>query len=146
MRISDWSSDVCSSDLAYALASIGDTGEVDLHRFLGTIFRRKWLLLLTVLLGVTAAEWWIVSTTPRYRADAMIMIESRPSSIIIVDDAVPSLNNDLTATVNTEVAVLKSRNLVERVITKLDLADDKEFSPPVGKGEGWMAEGRSTSR
>ncbi|HET9200228.1 MAG TPA: Wzz/FepE/Etk N-terminal domain-containing protein, partial [Dehalococcoidia bacterium] len=109
--------------------TMADTGEVDLRGFIRTVYRRKWLLLLTMGATMSATMYWMSQATPMYSADVLIVIESRPSSIVKVDEAVQDdVSSDITK-VNTEVAVLESRGLAARVIRDLDLDSDPEFAP-----------------
>ena len=107
--------------------SPADPGDIDVRSFLRAIFRHKLLFLTTVALGIASCLWWINTATRRYTADAVIMIESRPSSIVVVDEGRRELATELAA-VNTQIAVLKSRSLAAKVIDKLGLQDDVEFA------------------
>jgi capsular exopolysaccharide synthesis family protein len=109
--------------------TMADTGEVDLRGFIRTIYRRKWLLLLTMGATMSATMYWMSQASPLYSADVLIVIETRPSSIVKVDEAVQDDLSSETAKVNTEVAVLESRGLAARVIRDLDLDSDPEFVP-----------------
>jgi polysaccharide biosynthesis transport protein len=111
-----------------AVPTMADAGEVDLRGFLRTVYRRKLMLLLTMMAVLSLTLYWISQSTPRYSADALIVIQSRPSSIVKVDEAVQDVSID-NATINTEVAILESRGLAERVIEDLGLAKDSEFAP-----------------
>jgi uncharacterized protein involved in exopolysaccharide biosynthesis len=112
----------------YALPTMADTGEVDLRRFFRTIYRGKWILILTMAASMGATVYWMSQTTPLYSADVLIVIENRASSIVRVDEAVQDVASD-AAQVNTEVAVLQSRGLAARVIRDLGLDKDPEFAP-----------------
>ncbi len=115
------------------IPTMADTGEVDLRGFFRTISRHKLTLVLMIATTLGGGLYWVTHATPRYSADALIVIESRPSSIVKVDQAVQDVSGDL-AMVNTEVAVLQSRGLATRVIDDLGLADDPEFAPRVLRG------------
>jgi capsular exopolysaccharide synthesis family protein len=110
-----------------SVPTMADTGEVDLRGLIRTIYRRKWLLLLTMGTTMSAAMYWTLQASPLYTADVLIVIETRPSSIVKVDEAVHDDVTSDTAKVNTEVAVLESRGLAARVIGDLDLDSDPEF-------------------
>jgi uncharacterized protein involved in exopolysaccharide biosynthesis len=112
---------------------MADTGEVDIRRFIRTVYRRKFLLVLTMAVSIGATVYWLSQATPRYSADVLIVIESRPSSIVRVDQVVEDVIND-SAKVNTEVAVLESRGLAARVIEDLGLDQDPEFAPDAPPG------------
>ena len=109
-----------------ALPTMADTGEIDLRRFFRTLWRGKWILLATMVAAMGATTYWLLHVTPLYTADALIVIESHPSSIVKVDEAVQDVSSD-DAKVNTEVAILESRGLAARVIRQLELEDDPEF-------------------
>jgi capsular exopolysaccharide synthesis family protein len=109
-----------------ALPTMADTGDIDLRRFFRTLWRGKWILLATMLATTGATIYWLLQVTPLYTADVLIVIESRPSSIVKVEEAVQDVSSE-TAKVNTEVAILESRGLAARVIRQLGLEDDPEF-------------------
>jgi succinoglycan biosynthesis transport protein ExoP len=111
-----------------AVPTMADTGEVDLRGFLRTVYRRKLMLSLTIVAVLGLTLYWVSRSTPRYTADALIVIQSRPSSIVKVDEAVQDVSIDDT-TINTEVAILESRGLADRVIQDLGLDQDPEFAP-----------------
>ena len=63
-----------------ALASMRDSGEIDIRGFLRTVWRRKLLLAVTMVVGLGAIVYWLAKATPRCRVDALI--EGRPSRIV----------------------------------------------------------------
>jgi succinoglycan biosynthesis transport protein ExoP len=109
-----------------SVPTMADTGEIDLRGFFRTVYRRKWLLLSTLVITMGATGFWLSRATHYYDADVLIVVETRPSSIVRVDEKVQDVISD-TAKVNTEVAVLKSRGLAARVIRDLQLDHDPEF-------------------
>jgi polysaccharide biosynthesis transport protein len=116
------------------LPTMADTGEVDLRRFFGILWRGKWILLITMTLAMGATVYWSREATPLYSADVLIVIEPRQSSIVRVEEAVQDASSDI-ARVNTEVAVLESRGLAARVIRELELDADPEFAAQDAPGE-----------
>ncbi len=115
--------------------TMADTGEVDLRGFLQTIYRRKWLLILTMGTCMGATLVWLLHATPSYDADVLIVVETRPTSIVRVDEKVQDVISD-AAKVNTEVAVLEFRGLASRVIRDLELDQDPEFTEAAAAGDG----------
>ena len=109
-----------------SVPTMADTGEIDLHGFLRTICRRKWMLLSTMGAGMGATMLWLVYATPYFEAEVLIVVETRPSSIVRVEETVQDVISD-SAKVSTEVAVLESRGLATRVIRDLQLDRDSEF-------------------
>lgn len=120
--------DLAPRDVGHILPTMADNGEIDFRGFLRTVGRRKWTLVLIIAASVGATMLWITQATPYYSADALIVVETRPSSIVRVDKAIQEVTND-RAKVDTEVAVLRSRSLAMRVIRDLDLDDDPDLAP-----------------
>ncbi|HEX3301650.1 MAG TPA: polysaccharide biosynthesis tyrosine autokinase [Thermomicrobiales bacterium] len=109
------------------LPTMADTGEIDLRGFLRAVYRRKWMLIGTMVVTMGATLFWLSQATHYYDADVLIVVETRPSSIVKVDEKVPDTISDVSK-VNTEVAVLESRGLASRVIRDLQLDRDPEFT------------------
>lgn len=110
----------------HVLPTMADAGEIDLRGLFRTIYRGKWILLLTMAVSMGATTYWLLHATPLYSADVLIVVDSRPSNIVRVEEAVQDVSND-AAKVNTEVAVLESRGLAAKVIRDLELEKDPEF-------------------
>jgi polysaccharide biosynthesis transport protein len=141
--------DVRRREVGYpALPTMADTGEIDLRRFFRTLWRGKWTLLATMVATLGATIYGLFQVTPLYTADVLIVLESRPSSIVKVGEPVPDLSDDATK-VNTEVAILESRGLAARVIRRLGLEDDPEFLEDIegliAGGDGQQADGSSAA-
>ena len=77
-----------------ALPTMADTGEIDLRRFFRTLWRGKWILLVTMATTMGATTYWLLQATPLYTADVLIVIESRPSSIVKVEEAVQDVSSE----------------------------------------------------
>ena len=122
----------------HALPTMADTGDVDLRGFFRTIYRGKWILILTMAAAMGATLYWTLNAVPLYSAEVLIVIEARPSSIVRVEEAVQDVSTDM-AKVDTEVAVLASRGLAVRVIRELGLDKDPEFAATALDGVDEMA-------
>ncbi|MDX6750238.1 polysaccharide biosynthesis tyrosine autokinase [Geminicoccaceae bacterium 1502E] len=126
---SDWqSAELVPREVGRILPTMADSGEIDFRSVLRTIARRKWTMALIMATIMSGTALWIARATPYYSADALIVVETRPSSIVRVDEAVQEVISD-KAKVNTEVAVLRSRSLATRVIRELGLDRDPDFAP-----------------
>jgi polysaccharide biosynthesis transport protein len=117
-----------------ALPPTTGTGEVGPLRFFRMVCRGKWILILTMAVTMGATTYWTGEATPLYRADVLIVIEPRTSSIVRVEEGAQDVEND-AAQVDTEVAVLQSRGLAARVIRDLGLDKDPEFAPRARPGD-----------
>ena len=110
-----------------SVPTMADSGEIDLRSFLRTIYRHKWMLIAIMAASMGATMLWLLHATPYYEAEALIVVETRPSSIVRVDERAQDVISD-DAKVTTEMAVLESRGLATRVIRSLELDRDPEFS------------------
>jgi capsular exopolysaccharide synthesis family protein len=117
----------------HTLPTMADSGDVDLRGFFRTVYRGKWILILTMAAAMGATLYWTLNAVPLYSAEVLIVIEARPSSIVRVEEAVQDVSTDM-AKVDTEVAVLASRGLAVRVIRELGLDKDPEFAPVPSDG------------
>ncbi|GGD13007.1 GumC family protein [Aquisalinus flavus] len=106
----------------------GDNVLIDLP-LLWAIFRRRLGLFLggaiTVLALVMIFTWQI---TPKYAAHATVVIDSRQKQVLDYSAMISGLPAD-SASVDTEVQLIKSRAIAERVTEKLGLYNDPEFNP-----------------
>jgi len=113
----------------------GDNALIDLP-LLWAIFRRRLGLFLggaiTVLALVMIFTWQI---TPKYAAHATVVIDPRQKQVLDYSAMISGLPAD-SASVDTEVQLIKSRAIAERVTEKLELYNDPEFNPAAGAEEG----------
>ncbi len=102
--------------------------DIDLVELVWLLWRRRWLLFGFLLLGASLSGLAAALLPPVYVAEALVLIEPRPAPTAreVVDTS--GLDRDST-TVDSQVQVLRSRSLAERVIARLDLADDPELVP-----------------
>lgn len=113
-------------------------GQLDLRRLM-TTFRRRIRLFGAVALAVfLAAILMTLQATPKYTATANVMLDPRKEKVTSTEAVLSGLPAD-TATVDTEVEVLKSRQLAERVIKTLNLDADPEFNAKLRKPSGLRA-------
>jgi polysaccharide biosynthesis transport protein len=114
--------------------------ELDLHKLWLSVWLRKWLILGAMLVIALFAVWATSWMTPLYRAGATLLVESERAKLLAIEqpDQGETLNNDFLL---TEIELLKSRRLAERVVRQLDLVNHPEFvvQPSAGQGEAtWL--------
>jgi capsular exopolysaccharide synthesis family protein len=76
--------------------------------------------------------------TPKYTATANVMLDTRKEKVANVEEVLSGLPAD-SAAVDTEVEVLKSRQLAERVTKELKLEEDPAFNGALSKPKGIKA-------
>ena len=101
--------------------------EVDLRQILLTLRRRKLVIIGSVLLITTLATLAVFQLTPEYTASAKVMIDTRRNQVVDIESVLSGLSAD-TATVMSEIEILNSRSLMERLVKQLGLIDDPEFN------------------
>jgi len=110
-------------------------GQLDLRR-LTLAFRRRLRLFGAVALAVFLATVILtLQATPKYTANATVMLDTRKEKVTSAEAVLSGLPADSSA-VDTEVEVLKSRQLAERVAKSLNLDNDAEFNPRLAKPKG----------
>jgi succinoglycan biosynthesis transport protein ExoP len=98
-----------------------------LNEIFGTIRRRLWVLVGTVCISLILGAVALMLLTPKYTAEAMVLIESEDTNRSSMELVVAGQPVD-AASVQSEAYVLNSRNLAHRVIDKLQLLSDPEFN------------------
>ena len=99
----------------------------DIHHLLATFRRRLKLFLALALLVFVLVLVLTLQATPLYTATASVMIDNRTEQVVDSQAVLSGLPAD-AAMVDTEVEILRSRQLAERVVDALDLDEDPEFN------------------
>ena len=102
--------------------------EIDLSQLFGTLWRGKIWIVLSGLVFLAFGIWYAFTVAvPLYTSNATGALESREQNVMDSESVVAGLPGDLSS-INTEVEVLRSRTLIERVVLDLNLVDDPEFN------------------
>ncbi len=101
--------------------------EIDLLDIWRIALKRKWIILAAVAVIVIIAALYSFSQVPLYRANATILIENPASGMLEIQDAFrnPTYTGYGYAGVyfNTQLRLLNSRSLAERVARRMNLAE-----------------------
>ncbi|KEO52747.1 polysaccharide biosynthesis tyrosine autokinase [Thioclava pacifica] len=94
-----------------------------------TMLGRGWrVILVTLILALAAAALYLAMlATPSYVARATVILETHRSEVVDFNGVVDGLRGDADE-LNSEVEVLRSRGLLNRVVGTLDLVQDPEFN------------------
>ncbi|HWW25269.1 MAG TPA: Wzz/FepE/Etk N-terminal domain-containing protein [Caulobacter sp.] len=107
----------------------GSSGEtIDVERLIAAFRRRLWLFLGVAAAVAAALLFVMLRQTPTYTATANVMINTRQEKVVESQAVLSGLTAD-TSVIDTEVEVLKSPQLAERVVDALKLDQDPEFNP-----------------
>ena len=107
---------------------------VDL-REMTRILRRRWKLVTAApaVLGLLALVYVMASTT-LYTATSTVQVDPRRASAIKSNQSAMQMSNFGTddATIDSEALLIQSISILQRVVEKLKLTDDAEFTPTPG--------------
>jgi capsular exopolysaccharide synthesis family protein len=102
--------------------------DLNLRALLLTLWRRRYVILASVL-GALVLGWGALSLqTPRYTATAEVMLDNRRSNLTEFRPALSDIPMHMLS-VYSEVEVVQSRSVAQRVVDALDLMNDPEFNP-----------------
>src|SRR3546814_13018816 len=104
MRISDWSSDVCSSDL-----------QLSVRYLLSLLRRRKALLLLTLAICVAIALVWTSALPKIYRSSADVVLITKSTDVVPSEDETLRETPTRTAEIETQLQQIGRESCRERV-------------------------------
>lgn len=131
---------------ALHLADTGPTDELDLGQLFHTLWRGiPWILLSVVMFTILAGYYAYGVAVPSYTSTSVVTLESRQEQVVDLTSVMTGLSGD-QATINTEIEVIRSRGLVEKLVDQMELIKDPEFNPnlrpeptiSVGKVVGWV--------
>lgn len=118
---------------------VDDLGRSDeLHQLIATFRRRSGILIAVASVILAVVVLVTFQQTPRYTATASVMIDTRKHQVSDIQDVLSGLPAD-SSVVDTEVEVLKSRALAERVVIDEKLDQDPEFNGSLRPHQGLMA-------
>lgn len=120
----------------------GEISPIDLRRLIGGLVRRFRLFACVALPTLAVVVLYTFMATPKYKATAEIMLEPRSEKITKADEVLPGLPADSTI-VDSQVEVLRSPQLAERVVKSLKLDEDPEFRQGVGAQADGPLSGRA---
>jgi len=115
-------------DTSLRPANVQDDDVIDLGALISTLWRKKIWIVASVFLFTLSGAFYAYGVAPsKYRATSVVLLEASSGQLMDLGAVLPSLGTDSEA-INTEVEVLKSRRLLERVVTAANLIDDPEFN------------------
>ena len=107
---------------------------VDL-REMARILRRRWNVAAAAPLSLTIlALIYVLTATTLYTATSTVLVDPRRTTAIESNQAAMSMSNFGTddATIESETLLIQSIAILQRVVEKLKLTDDPEFTPTPG--------------
>ena len=101
--------------------------EITFQTIIGALWRRKVVIAAIVVMFVAIAVVYVLKVTPRYSAEASILVDTRGTRVVNIEEVVPTLVAD-DALMQTQSEFLFSEAIVGKVVERLDLVQDPEFN------------------
>lgn len=106
---------------------------IDLRHYWRVLMRHKWNIAgfsgVVTLFAILAA----MSMSPVYRATTTLLIEANQAKVVSIEE-VYGINTQADEYFLTQFEILKSRQLAERTVRRLDLMNNTVFNPPQKDG------------
>ena len=91
------------------------------------------MMILFAVIGLVLA----VMLPPQYRAEVTLLMDQRQSKILDVSGGFTALSGE-NAAMRSEIDIIMSRSVLDRVIKKLNLLEDPEFNSQGGAWRKWF--------
>lgn len=106
-----------------------DDDSINLAEMIGTLWRGKWLIMLAAaLFGLAAGYYAYRIAVPSYQARTQMVLIFDQSPLIDIASVITGVSSD-NQSINTQMEIIRSRELVSRLVDELDLTNDPEFNP-----------------
>lgn len=99
---------------------------VPLRRLFAVLRRKAWIVLLVVAAGMAGMLHWLDRATPVYRGEAAVLFEPRNAQVS--DLQASSTDPGSANLIRTQIDILHSPAVARRVVERLNLAGDPDFS------------------
>ena len=111
-----------------------DDDVIDLRGLAHTLWRGKWIVVICTLIAAVLGFLAVSQFEPSYRASAKVMFDIQQSNVVNIQEVLVDQQFDASK-LEDQVEVLRSTNLIERVINELNLDDNPEFNPSLREPE-----------
>lgn len=108
--------------------------ELDPRRLLGGLRRRKVLIGGIIFLLTSLAVLFVNQITPRYFAEALLVVEGNRQNVVNIESVAQGINPDYY-TNETQAAIVASRGLAAQAVDRLDLYHSPLFNPDLAPPE-----------
>ena len=105
-----------------------ESASIDLRGILGTIWRGKYIIGVCTLIAIVLAVLTVSQLEQRYKATAKVMFDLQKTNVVNLQEVLvdQEFSKD---TLQNQIEILRSTNLIERVVDELELDRMPEFNP-----------------
>lgn len=119
--------------------------EIDLGSMFRTVWNGKWLILVLGSIGLAVAYFFATQVAePAYRATATVAFEGQQQQVTGFEDIFSGISSDQPS-LNTQIHVIQSRQLLERLVHQESLLEDPEFNPTLAQPRAYSLDGLKTA-
>jgi len=104
--------------------------EFDLLEYWRIVWKRKWIILSSMAILAALAGVYSFTTTPLFQATTTLLVEEPSSNRLTIEDILNSasgMEGSIQKYFNTQLKILRSRSLAERVAKRMGLGRRPEF-------------------
>ena len=107
------------------------SGEVEIRKVANTLWRGKWLILLCIIFFIFITSFYFNRVViPFYSATAKVALEEGQQRKILTDIESVEIKSLVTdVVINTELEILRSGDLIEKLVDLLNLSNQATFNP-----------------
>jgi len=113
--------------LAEPIAAEKPASHFDVNEVWRVLMKWRWLILGVLIASVAVSIVVTISTTPVYRSTATLEINTQPLQVMQQQTDVQPASRNEAQFLATQIGLLSSRTLAERVMRTIGLADDEAF-------------------
>ncbi len=111
--------------------------EIDFFTMVNVLWRGKLrLLIYMIIVGLLGGYYAVSVATPIYPAGAVVALATKQQQVLDIESVLSGGQGGSEA-VNTEVEVIRSRNLITALVEDLNLVDDEEFNESLKESSGF---------
>lgn len=121
-----------------------DSDYIDIKRIWSALWSRRWKILVFVLAVTALTALLVMRMTPIFKATTTVMIEARGQQLLSFQQ-MTTPDGELSEYLQTQIGLIKSRGVAEKVVRELKLAQHPEFDPRMQSSSlfdirGWLIE------
>ncbi len=109
---------------------------LDLVEYWRSITKRKWSIVGLVALVALITTLVVFSLRPLYRSTAVVMIEQSKAKVVSIEEVYNAMGGGNREYYQTQVEIIKSRELARKVVERLKLTVHPEYDPRQDKSDG----------
>ncbi len=121
--------------------------ELDLRAILRTLRKRAGIIIGIAVVLTALVALFVSQMTPLYTGQTLVMIDRQKLNVVDMEAVMSGVSGD-SASVDSEVQILQSRNLIRRVVVDQNLVEDPEFNSSLREPSPlrWLSPGRWISK